>query len=500
MESVASNTPLYAIGVSLVAAVLIRLSSSRPNVRELWTIGAAVIKFALVLSMLPAVLAGQVLEAKVVTLFPGLSVAFKVDPLSIFFALTASFLWIVTSCYSISYVRAEREHKQTRYFMCFAVALSATIGVAFAANLLTMFVCYEVLTLCTFPLVGHKETEEALAGARRYLTYLLGTSLSFLMAAVVLTYHVAGTLDFKAGGILAGHGSPLFLTILFVLFIAGTTKAALMPLHSWLPAAMVAPTPVSALLHAVAVVKSGVFVVVKVVLYVFGTGLLDELGLGTALAYVAAFTIIVASTIALKQDNLKARLAYSTISQLSYIVLGAALLTPAAVLGSIMHIVIHAFGKITLFFAAGAIYVASHKKNISELDGIGRKMPFTMGAFAVAAVSMIGIPPLGGFISKWYLARGAIEAGQLPILAVLAGSTVLNACYFLPIVHRAFFRKPPGMSGKADSNEGGLVEAPTMMVAALTVTALGAIALFFVPDLFLRLAQMVVVATTGGGQ
>jgi multicomponent Na+:H+ antiporter subunit D len=496
MDPVPSATPLYAMGVSLLAALLIRLSHRKPNLREAWTIGAALVKFGLVLSMLPAVLAGQVLEAKLVTLFPGLSLAFKVDPLSIFFALTASFLWIVTSCYSIGYVRAEQEHKQTRYFMCFAVALSATIGLAFSANLLTLFVCYEVLTLCTFPLVGHKETEEALAGARRYLTYLLGTSLSFLMAAVVLTYYAAGTLDFRAGGILAGKGSPLFITILFVLFMAGTTKAAIMPLHSWLPAAMVAPTPVSALLHAVAVVKSGVFVVVKIVLYVFGTDLLGDLGLGTALAYVASFTILVASTIALKQDNLKARLAYSTISQLSYIVLGAALLAPAAVTGSIMHIVIHAFGKITLFFGAGAIYVASHKKNISELDGIGWKMPFTMGAFALAAVSMIGVPPLGGFLSKWYLAQGAIEAGQLPILAVLAGSTVLNACYFLPIVHRAFFRKPADDGGGPPKK---LAEAPPIMVAALSLTALGAMGLFFYPDLFLRLAQMVVAATTGGG-
>ncbi len=495
--AVPSVMPIAVVGVSLAAVVLIRLSRRYPNLREAWTILAAVTKLALVATMVPAVLDGKVLETTLVTIFPGLSLAFRVDALGLFFALTASFLWLVTSCYSIGYVRAEKEHAQTRYFMCFAVALSATMGIAFAANLLTMFVFYEVLTLSTFPLVGHKQTDEALGGARRYLTYLLGTSLSFLLLAVVLTYHAAGTLDFQDGGILAGRASPTLITVMFVLFMAGTAKAAMMPLHSWLPAAMVAPTPVSALLHAVAVVKSGVFVVVKIVLHVFGTAVLAELGLGSALAFVACFTIVMASAIALQQDNLKARLAYSTISQLSYIVLGVALLSPAGIVGSVMHIVIHAFGKITLFFAAGAIYVASHKKNVSELDGIGRKMPFTMTAFTLAAISMIGVPPLGGFVSKWYLGMGAIEGRQLAVLGVLAASTILNACYFLPIVYRAFFRRP---TTEPAAGEGRLAEAPVPMVGALVLTAVGALALFFAPDFFLTLAHMVAGDATGGAQ
>ena len=369
MEVVQSAMPLYAVAVSLIAVVLIGVSRKQPNLREFWTIAASVLKFCIVASMLPAILDGKVIEYTLFTLFPGLDISFRVDALGIFFALTASFLWIITSFYSIGYVRAEKEHAQTRYFVCFAIALSATMGVAFSANLLTMFVFYELLTLCTFPLVGHKETPEAMAGARKYLTYLLGTSLAFLMFAVVLTYNVSGTLDFSPKGILAGTASNTVLTIIFILFMAGTAKAAMMPLHSWLPAAMVAPTPVSALLHAVAVVKTGVFVVVRIVLHVFGVKLLSGIGLGTALAYYASFTIIVASTIALRQDNLKARLAYSTISQLSYVILGVALLSPSGITGSIMHIVLHAFGKITLFFTAGAIYVATHKTKVSELDG-----------------------------------------------------------------------------------------------------------------------------------
>jgi multicomponent Na+:H+ antiporter subunit D len=489
-----SAVPLYAVAVSLAAALLIRISDKRPNVREFWTIAAAVAKFVLVASMLPTVLQGGVVTYRLFPLFPGLHIAFRVDALGLFFALTASFLWIITSFYSIGYVRARAEHAQTRYFMCFAVALSATMGVAFSANLLTTFVFYEILTLCTFPLVGHKETPEAMAGARRYLTYLLGTSLAFLMFAVVLTYALSGTLEFSEGGILEGTASKTVLSVLFVLFLAGTTKAALMPLHSWLPAAMVAPTPVSALLHAVAVVKTGVFVVVKVVFHVFGVKLLAGLGLGTVLVCLASFTIIAASTIALRQDNLKARLAYSTISQLSYVVLGAALLSPAGMTGSVMHIVLHAFGKITLFFTAGAIYVASHKTRVSELDGIGRAMPFTMAAFTVGALSMIGIPPLGGFVSKWYLAMGSVEAGMLPVLLVLAASTILNACYFLPIVYRAFFREP---AGTEHGSPKGLKEAPVLMLVPLVLTAAGAAYLFFDPSLFLSLTGMAVGGATG---
>ena len=489
-----SAAPVYAVGVSLAAVLLMKLSEGNPNAREFWTIAASVIKFTIVASMVPAILDGKVLGYTLVTIVPGLEIAFRVDALGLFFALMASILWIVTSFYSIGYIRAENERRQTRYYMSFAVALSATMGVAFSANLLTMFIFYEVITLCTFPLVGHKETPEAMAGARKYLVYLLGTSLLFMMFAVVLTYSATGTLEFNNQGILDGNVSKGMAIAIFVLFMAGTAKAAMMPFHSWLPAAMVAPTPVSALLHAVAVVKTGVFVVIKIVLHVFGISLLADIGMGTALAWFASFTIIVASMIALRQDNLKARLAYSTISQLSYIVLGVALLSPSGITGSVMHMVIHGFGKITLFFTAGAIYVATHKTNVSQLDGIGRRMPFTMAAFTLGAISMIGIPPMGGFISKWYLVKGAIEADHLLILIVLAVSTLLNAAYFLPIIYRAFFKRPEGDV----TASAGYKEAPAIMVIPLCLTAMGAMTLFFWPGLFLELARLVVAGATGG--
>lgn len=506
METINSITPVIVIFTSLVATFLIFFTGEMSrNLRETWTIIAAVIKFGFVISMLPPILEGNIIEYTLISITPGLKIHFKVDALGIFFAVLASFLWIITSFYSIGYMRSLNEHAQTRYFCCFAIALSATMGVALSGNMFTTFLFYEIITLSTYPLVAHKETPEAIQGARRYITYLLGTSIAFQLTAVFLTYTMAGTLDFANEGLLNNLRekgiSDFFIIVTFVLYMAGITKAAMMPLHSWLPAAMVAPTPVSALLHAVAVVKTGVFVVVKVVLHVFGVNLLTELGLGTFLAYFASITIIGASIIALKQDNLKRRLAYSTVSQLSYVILGVALLTPSAIVGSIMHIVLHAFGKITLFFTAGAIYVATHKTEISQLDGIGRKMPFTMAAFTLGALSMIGVPPLGGFLSKWYIGIGALEANQLPIIGVLVASTILNACYFMPIVYAAFFKEPKEDNhhhGHGHSHtKKGLEEAPAIMVIPLVLTAIGAMLLFFAPSLFLELSKIVMTAVTG---
>ncbi|MDH4162619.1 MAG: monovalent cation/H+ antiporter subunit D family protein [Nitrospirota bacterium] len=497
MDTVHSIQPVLVLATSLAAAILIMVTGDRNrNLREAWTLVAALLKFLIVLSMVPAVLDRTILECTLVSIAPGLTLQFRVDSLGLFFALAASFLWLVTSFYSIGYVRSQQEHAQTRYFACFAGAMSATMGVAFAGNLFTTFLFYEIITICTFPLVAHKETADAMAGGRRYLTYLLGTSVAFQLTAIVLTYSFAGTLEYADAGILAGRAPDSVLMVIFVLFIAGISKAAMMPFHSWLPAAMVAPTPVSALLHAVAVVKTGVFVVLRVVLHVFGVDLLGDLGLGTALVYFASFTIITASVIALRQDNLKRRLAYSTVSQLSYVILGAALLTPSSITGGIMHIALHAFGKITLFFAAGAIYVAAHKTEISQLNGIGKQMPFTMAAFTLGSLSMIGMPPLGGFLSKWWIALGAIEAKELLILIVIATSTILNAAYFLPILYAVFFKEPRlGQHGSAGE---GIHEAPLLMVVPLMLTALGALALFFAPSVFLDLARGAVSAVMGG--
>ncbi|WP_291353200.1 monovalent cation/H+ antiporter subunit D family protein [Desulfosporosinus sp.] len=486
LEIIESARPVYAILVSLLAVVFIGISGKYPNLREMWTMLAAVLKFGLVVSMLPTILAGKVIEYHVTTVLPGLDIAFRVDSLGMTLALTASFLWIITSVYAIGYMRSLDEHAQTRFFMCFALALSAVMGAAFSANVFTLFVFYEIITVTTFGLVAHEETSEAIKGARRYLTYLMGTSIFFFLPAMFLTYNYAGTLDFASQGILAGKASYTIISIIFVLYIAGIAKAGMMPFHAWLPSAMVAPTPVSALLHAVAVVKVGVFTVVRILLFVFGIDLLSEIGLGTYLAYFASFTIITASILALKQDNLKLRLAYSTVSQLSYIVLAVALLTPSGITSSIIHITIHAFGKITLFFVAGAIFVATGKKYISQMDGIGRRMPFTMAAFTVGAFSMIAIPPFGGFVSKWYLILGTVEAHMLPIMVVLVASTLLNAAYFLPIIYSAFFKELP-----TDEVEG-LREAPPMVVVPLVITALGTLTLFFWPSLLLDLARMVV--------
>jgi len=506
VEEITSIKPLLILFFSFSASVLVLLSGKRPNVREGWSIATGVLKFLVVLSMVPTVLSGQTIVYPLYTFLPGLTIAFRVDSLGLLFALVASFLWIVTSFYSIGYMRGTHESRQTRFFACFALALSATIGVAFSANLLTMYIFYEILSLVTVPLVGHKETAESSNGAKKYLIYLAGASKSALLAAIVLTYSVAGTLDFAQDGILSvsGDGSPAMLLIIYILFIVGLAKAGMMPFHSWLPAAMVAPTPVSALLHAVAVVKVGVFCVLRVILHVFGVDLMRELGLDTLTIFLTSYTIIMASIYALTRDNLKARLAYSTVSQLSYIVLGGALLTPNGIIGGIFHIAAHAFSKITLFFSAGSIYVATHKTKISELSGIGRQMPWTMTAFTIGAFGMIGVPPLAGFMSKWYLVFGALDAKNLPLVIVLLTSTILNASYFLPIIYKAFFEQgvqpdaelhapvPQSLGAAARHETGGIKEASPFIVVPLMLTAIGSILLGLFPDLVLELARGVI--------
>ncbi len=376
MEVIHSIRPLLAVLVSILGAFLILASNKRPNLREFWSIAAGVIKLLIVASMVPVIFAGNTIEYTLFdTLLPGLPIKFRVDAFGMLFASTASLLWIFTTIYSIGYMRSHKEHAQTRYFACFAVALSSVMGIAFSANLLTMYLFYEVLSFVTYPLVSHAETPEALAGAKKYIVYLLGTSKTFFLAAMVLTYIVAGTLDFSSKGVFSATAEPTILVIIFILFLAGIAKAAIMPFHNWLPAAMVAPTPVSALLHAVAVVKAGVFSILRIIFFVFGIEMLRSLNITTVATYVVSFTIITASIIALTKDNLKARLAYSTISQLSYIILGALLLSPSGMVGGIIHIANHAFSKITLFFCAGSIYVAAHKTNVSQLSGIGKNGP-----------------------------------------------------------------------------------------------------------------------------
>jgi multicomponent Na+:H+ antiporter subunit D len=483
-----------ALALPLVGAALTGILGKRPNLREVGTLAIGLATFLVVVSLLPSVLEGGRPSARWFEVLPGLAIAFRLEPLGMLFALVASGLWIVTSLYSIGYMRARDEDHQTRYYMAFAVSIFGALGVALAQNMFTLFVFYEVLTLSTYPLVAHHGTDKAMRGARTYLAVLLSTSIGFLLLAVVWTWSIAGTLDFTDGGILAGKAEEPVVLALLGLYAFGAGKAALMPFHRWLPAAMVAPTPVSALLHAVAVVKAGVFTVMKVVVYIFGLDLLRDTGVGVALMYVAGATIIIASIVALTKDNLKARLAYSTVSQLSYIVLGAALANSWGVIGGSMHIAMHAFGKITLFFCAGAIYVATHKTEISDMRGIGRTMPFTTFAFLLGSLSVIGLPPMGGTWSKWYLALGAADAHQVLFLGILMVSSLLNIAYLMPIPIRGFFSAPP-----VDSPSSGIREAPLFCVVPLCLTAVGCIVLFFFAGEIARLLEPLVGGTAAVG-
>jgi multicomponent Na+:H+ antiporter subunit D len=493
METYFSLKPLLAISVSLVSAVMIVLSRRSPNLRDGWTLAAAIVKFAVIVSMLNDVIAGRYPAITLCDISPGVALGFRVDPLGLAFALSASLLWILTSVYSIGYMRGLAEQEQTRYFASFAVCLSSTIGIAFAANLLTFLIFYEVLTIATYPLVIHKGTPDALAAGRKYLAYLL-TGGVMLLGAVGWTWTLAPSLEFTPGGILASSQSAQ-LGGLLLLFVVGLgVKAGLMPLHAWLPSAMVAPTPVSALLHAVAVVKAGVFGLARVIGFVFGPELLRDITAAGLIAAMAAATIVLASLLAMAQDNLKRRLAYSTIGHLSYIILGVLLTTPAGWRGGLFHIVTHAAMKITLFFCAGAIYVKTHLENVSELNGIGKQMPITLGAFAVGSVGLAGIPPVGGFLSKWFLGQGTIAAREPLLLIVLLVSGLLNAAYLFPIVLNGFF--------KSSSRFTKFDEASPLLVAPLVATALLALVLGLVPDLFLpwySLVDRVVVTVLEAG-
>jgi multicomponent Na+:H+ antiporter subunit D len=479
---------LLLLAIPLVAAVS-SVVIKQPNLREGITLTLATVCFVNVANLFFLAVRGLAGPVRVATFENGLSIEFLVDPLGVIFALVASGLWLVSTVYSIGYLRANAEQNQDRFYSFFALSIFATLGIAMAGNLLTLFLCYEALTLATYPLVTHHGTAEARRAGRVYIATLLGTSLAFFVVAIVWTWLIAGTLDFTVGGILKDKCPPHIAGILLLLFVFGSAKAALMPLHRWLPAAMVAPAPVSALLHAVAVVKAGVFTIVKIIVYVFGTenlkGLIaQDWWAGGWLPYVAGITIILASIAALRQDNLKLRLAYSTVSQLGYVVMAVSLLSSFAVVAASFHIVAHALGKITLFFAAGAIYTVTHKTKVSELNGIGHTMPWTMAAFALASLSMIGVPPLAGFVSKVYLLMGIFETRHWFALGVVIISTLLNAAYFMPILWRAY--KKPAAKGAV------VKEAPTLMVVAMVLTAGASVLLFLMPDIFLWLASLLV--------
>jgi multicomponent Na+:H+ antiporter subunit D len=468
-----------------VGTALIVLVGHFPNLRESVTLVCSVILFGFILALAMTVMSGGTASLDFFEIFPGVSISFSTEPLGILFALIASSLWILTSIYSIGYMRAHNERHQTRFYAFFAIALASVMGIAFADNMLTLFFAYELLTLSTYPLVTHTGDAQSVRAGRTYLGLLLGTSLGLQLLAILWTWQIAGTLDFQDGGILAGNVSDAMAGLLLVLYVLGIGKAALMPFHRWLPAAMVAPAPVSALLHAVAVVKAGVFTILKVVIYIFGLDFLTSIEMSQWLLYTATVSVLVASLIALRQDNLKARLAYSTISQLGYVVVGALLANAAGIIGGGLQIGMHAFGKITLFFCSGAILVASGKTQISQMRGLGRTMPITMTAFMIGALSVVGLPPMGGLWSKWYLGLGALEGGHIAILVVLLISSILNLAYLMPIPIRAFF----GSGERAVNDE--IREAPTACVIALSLSAFGCIALFFFPQPLFDLLRMI---------
>ena len=463
--------------IPLIAAALIPLCRKMPNVREGVTLVAGVLLLTNVIHLIMFLSAGVTPELHLGT-FAGLfDVRLELEPLGATFAAIASSLWIINSLFAIGYMRGNNEKHQTRFYAFVAVAIAAAMGIAAAGNLITLFIFYEALTLSTFPLVTHKGDAKAKRGGTIYALILMGTSLGLLLPAIIGTQVIAGTTAFQVGGVFPEGTSLLATSILLFLFAFGIGKAALMPIHPWLPNAMVAPTPVSALLHAVAVVKAGVFTMLKVVVFTFGPALAAETPMSTTLSWVAAISIVLASIIALRQDNLKARLAYSTVSQLSYVTLGAMLAAPMAIMGGALQIIMHAWGKITLFMCAGAIYTIAHRTEISKLDGLGRSMPWVFGAFLIGSLSIIGIPPMGGSWPKFFLMAGALDSGTGILLAALIASSVLNVIYLVPISVRGFMRPPADPEADAHIREER--KKHRWVIIPPVITALGALILFF---------------------
>ncbi len=478
---------LLSLCLPLVGAIGISLCGEKPNLRESITLLTSVTLLACIILLIMRASQGDFAELTVAEPIAGLEIAFKVEYFGLIFALIASSLWIVTTLYAIGYMRAHNEKNQTRFYTCFAIAIAAVMAIAFSKNLFTLFLFYEALTLSTYPLVTHTGSDNAKAKGRIYLGVLMGSSIGLLLLAILIVWHYSGTLLFTQGGVLQGNLPSELAVPLLALFVFGIGKAAVMPMHKWLPAAMVAPTPVSALLHAVAVVKAGVFSLLKIVVFIFGTDFITQDAINAGLIWLPLITILLASFVALTKDNIKERLAYSTISQLSYIVLGVLMANSLGMLGASMHIVMHAFAKISLFFAAGAILITTHKTKVSELDGLGKQMPITFTVFLIGTLSIIGLPPLGGMWSKWYLVLGAAQFDgatitQWAIIITLLLSSLLNIAYLGIIPLKGFFGKP------VETENNGIKEAPIMCLIGLTVPALMCVYLFFYPQPFYDLA------------
>jgi multicomponent Na+:H+ antiporter subunit D len=460
---------------------LLYLARKSPDLRENVSLIGSFLNLFTVLVAFGNVGRGVSIDWELLELLPGVPLGFQIDSLGCILLLTAGFLWPLATLYSAGYLRGHHEKNQTRFFSMFCVAIAATNGVAMSSNLLTLYLFYEILSLSTYPLVTHHQDDEARSAGRRYLAFIMGGSIGLALPALITVYTLTGSLTFGSGLlVLQQGGAPAVL--LTLAFLYGFSKAAVMPMHAWLPGAMVAPTPVSSLLHAVAVVKVGVFSVIRSLCDVLGAEFLTLYQTNYVVIALCALTIIVTAALMVSQDNLKRCLAFSTIGQLSYIILGVALLNKGGITGGTMHIFMHAFGKITLFFCAGAIAVHAHKKYISQLDGLGRVMPWTFGAFTVGCVSIIGLPPTGGFVSKWLIVTASLTAGMPLVAALLLVSSLLKAWTFFPIIFRAFFAPTPPDAHYPDGDASWLMRLP------LVLTAVGSILLFFFSQYLLHLA------------
>jgi len=414
--------------------------TNRPRAAKVVYVGCTAVTFLLITTMYPRAMDGVVSVQHIVEVAPRISLAFRVDTLGFYFALLLSLLWLLTTVYSLGYIHT----RETRYYCFVAINLSFCLGVAFAANMFTLFIFYELLSLCTYPLIIHDETEMARRAGLKYLVYSISAG-AVILVALVMQFYYGGTLTFFGHGTLnPEHVSKPVLLIIFSIYMLGFgVKSCIMPLHGWVPDAHpAAPSPASALLSGV-ILKVGVFGIIRVVFDVFGIKLLGDLGVALPMLLVASFTIIVGSIFAITQTDLKRRLAYSSVAQVSYIILGLFLLSPDGATGGLLQIAHHAFMKGTLFLCAGIIIHETGKRDIREMNGIGSKLPITMLAFSVAALGMIGTPLTCGFITKWELGLGSIQAHRPFFIAVLLLSALLNAVYFLPIIYIAFFKGDP---------------------------------------------------------
>jgi multicomponent Na+:H+ antiporter subunit D len=469
---------IIAIFLPLIAAGFINLFSANRKLRNVTSPFFGVILCAVIVELGLRIFSGETISANLYRFLPGLNIGFKLEPLGLIFAGIVSFLWVITSVYSIGYLHKTKDQNPTRLYIFMAISIAMALGVAFSANLLVMFIFYELLTLVTYPLVTHKRDNASITAGRKYLLWLVGLSILFFLPAIIGVYHFSGTLDFTAGGIIDGGLSKTAKIILLFAFIFGIGKAAAMPFHWWLPEAMVAPTPVSALLHAVAVVKAGIFCILKIIVYIFATENLSY-SYTSYISYFATITIIGASIIALKQDNIKKRLAYSTIAQLSYVILAASLISGTAITAGAMQLVGHAFAKISLFFAAGIIITSCGVKYVSGMNGVGKQAPIALVCFFICSLSLVGLPFMAGGEVKGLIERAAEVKNQDWIVYMLYLSGALNAAYFLPMSYRAFFMK--GNQSK--------VLVPVTMNIAIVITTIMLLGFPFYEQIITRLTS-----------